>query len=106
VAGSSAALASADVERRLGEVLAAKPASRPTPEQRLAAGEVLLRQRNYERAGETFGQVVELFRQGQTGEAVHADALFLLAESYFRADQLLAARRQYLEIVGLGDTRP
>jgi tetratricopeptide (TPR) repeat protein len=95
-----------DVEKRLPEVLNAKPASRPTPEQRLAAGEVLLRQRSYERAGEVFGQVVELFRQGKTSTSVHADALFLLAESYFRSDELLASRRHYMELIGFAEQKP
>ena len=53
-AQSTAEQTAVDVEKRLPEVLNAKPASRPTPEQRLAAGEVLLRQRNYERAAEVF----------------------------------------------------
>lgn len=105
-ARTAAEQAIADVERRLDEVLKAKPASRPTPEQRLAAAEVLLRQRNFSRASEIFAQVVELFRQGQTTKPVHADALFLLAESYFRDDQLLSARRHYLEIVSLADGAP
>lgn len=105
-ARGAAEQAIADVEKRLPEVLAAKPASRPTPEQRLAAGEVLLRQREFARSGEIFAQVVELFRQGLTKEPVHADASFLLAESYFRGDQLLSARRQYLEMVRLAEAPP
>lgn len=70
-----------------------------TPERRIAEGELHLRNRDYERAIQTFCQVDELFRQGKVPAPAHADALFLLGESYFRSEQLLSARRRYLEIL-------
>ena len=70
-----------------------------SPERRIAEGDLLLRNRDYEAAIHTFEQVVELHRQGQVGKTAHADALFLLGESYFGDEQLLAAGRQYREVL-------
>ncbi len=71
----------------------------PTVARRIAEGDIFLRNKDYERAIQTFSQVDELFRQGRVPAAAHADALFLLGESYFRSEQLLSARRRYLEIL-------
>lgn len=73
---------------------------RPPPavkgaEERLAIGEMLLRNRDFDTAIDVLNQVIELFRQGKANAATHADGLFLLGEAYFRSEQLPAARRQY-----------
>lgn len=91
-----------EAEAELGAIATLKRTDRPaTPEQRIAAGEVFLRQGDFKRATATFSQVIELFRQQKATESAHADALYLLAESYFRDDQLLAARRQYRALAEL-----
>jgi tetratricopeptide (TPR) repeat protein len=70
----------------------------PTPAQRVAAGELLLRTRDYDRAIETLSKVLELYRRGQVPESASADATFLLGEAYFQSDQYQSARRHYREI--------
>src|SRR5690606_987874 len=45
----------------------------PTPAERVAAGELLLRARDYDRAIETLEKVLELHRQGKAVEAAYAD---------------------------------
>jgi tetratricopeptide (TPR) repeat protein len=74
----------------------------PSPAERIAAGDMLLRSKDYERAIHTFSQVVELYHQGKVPAASHADALYLLAESYFRAGQYLSARRHFRTVVDGG----
>lgn len=75
-------------------------------EELIAAGELSLRTKDYELAIDTFNQVIELFRQGKASVNVHADGLFLLGEAYFEAGQLLSARRQYWELLSLGERSP
>lgn len=92
-------------QRQVGEVAAEEillraklsTQARPSmsPEKRIAIGELALGSRDYERAIDTFCQVVELHRQGKVTSNSHADALFLLGESYFESGQPLSARRQY-----------
>lgn len=77
-----------------------------SPEERIAAGEMLMRTRDYEGAIDVLSQVVELYRQGKVPERAYADALYLLAESYFRSDQYLSARRHFREIVEGGRRAP
>ncbi len=104
----SEALGRADVAIRDAEVgladvaMLARTDKPPTAMERLAAGEVFLRQKDFKRAVGSFAQVVELFRQGKASESAHADALYLLAEAYFRDDQLLSARREYRALAELG----
>ena len=74
---------------------------RSSPEKQIASGELSLRTRDYERAIQVFNQLCELHSQGKVQAASHADALFLLAESYFESDQLLSARRRYQELIRL-----
>jgi len=69
-----------------------------TPEERIAAGELLLRNRDWERAIQTFSQVKELNAQGKVSEAAEVDAQYLLGEAYFRSNQYLSAKREYLGI--------
>lgn len=97
------------VERGLAGVrsdLAARTTSEVPPEKRIAAGELSLRAKDYERAIDALSQVLELHRQGQVGASAHADALFLLGEAYFESKQLLSARRLYSEIIALGERPP
>jgi tetratricopeptide (TPR) repeat protein len=92
--------AEADIAKALK---GAVPDHRKSAEERLAVGELLRRNKDYESAIGVFNQVIELFHQGKANETTHADAMFLLAESYFDSDQLPSARRQYRELVRLGD---
>lgn len=92
-----------DAEARGADIVAMQPPTKPqTPEERIAAGEVLLRQRDYGRAIAAFAQVVELYLQNKATESAHADALYFLAEAYFRDEQLLSARRHYKALAQLG----
>ncbi|MCC6666758.1 MAG: tetratricopeptide repeat protein [Polyangiaceae bacterium] len=77
-----------------------------TPAQRIAAGDILFRNKDYERSIEVFSQVVELGRQGRADSAAHADGLFYLGESYFKSKQYLSARRAYREILEKSSASP
>jgi tetratricopeptide (TPR) repeat protein len=81
-------------------------AKRLTPAQRIAAGDILYRNKDYDRAIDVFSQVAELFRQGKADAASNADALFLLGESYFHSKQYLSARRQFMELLDKGAQSP
>jgi tetratricopeptide (TPR) repeat protein len=70
----------------------------PTPAQRVAAGELLLRTGDFDRAVETLSKVLELFRRGEVPESAYADASFLIGEAYFQSNQYLSARRHYRDI--------
>ncbi len=70
-----------------------------TPAQRVAAGDMLLRNRDYDRAVDTLSKVIELNRQGKMPETALADGTYLLAEAYFQSNQYLSARRHYREIL-------
>ncbi|MEZ4227906.1 MAG: tetratricopeptide repeat protein [Polyangiaceae bacterium] len=69
---------------------------------RIAAGDLLLRTKDYERAIREFSKVLELGRQGKATPAETADAEFMLADAYFQSKQLLSARRHYRDIVDHG----
>lgn len=108
-ARNRAQLSVQNVERDLPNVQsAAKRAARQllTPPQRIAAGDILYRNKDYPRAIDVFSQVVELHRQGKADAASHADALFYLAESYFDSKQHFSARRHYSELVDKGGQSP
>lgn len=77
-----------------------------SPEQMIAAGEMALRAKDYERAIDTFNQAIELHRQGRASHNAHAEALSLLAESYLEAGQPLSARRKFDELLALGVRAP
>lgn len=99
-----AELAIRDAESELVNIANVKFTARPaTPEERLAAGEVFLRQDDFKRATVSFNQVIELYRQQKATQSAHADALYLLAEAYFRDEQLLAAQRQYRALAELAE---
>ena len=74
--------------------------------ERIANGEMVLRNRDYDRAIDILNQVVELHRQGKAPVAASADARFLLGEAYFQAEQYLAARRHYAYVLDNVTTRP
>jgi tetratricopeptide (TPR) repeat protein len=71
----------------------------PTPAQRVAAGDMLLRTGDYDTAVDQLSKVLELRRQGQMPENAYADASFLIGEAYFRSGQYLSARRHYREVL-------
>jgi tetratricopeptide (TPR) repeat protein len=104
-----AALQVRAVESEMGKIQAAAARARnrrTSPARRIAEGEILLRNRDYEHAIHLFHQVVELYEQGQAPATAHADALFLLGEAYFRDEQLLAARRYFTRLLDRAGDRP
>ena len=74
--------------------------------ERVAAGDILFRNKDYDRAIHIYSQVVELHHQGKATAPAHADALFYLAESYLNSKQHLSARRHYLELLDKGSQGP
>ncbi len=78
----------------------------PTPAERVAAGDMLLRNKDYDRAIEALSKVLELYRQGKATEAAYADASSLLGESYMQTKQYLSARRHFREILDKGTQSP
>jgi tetratricopeptide (TPR) repeat protein len=78
----------------------------PTPAQRVAAGDMLLRNRDYDQAIVTLSKVLELHRQGKMPAQALADATFLLAEAYYQSRQYLSARRHYREVLDRSDQAP
>ncbi|HKY37433.1 MAG TPA: tetratricopeptide repeat protein [Polyangiaceae bacterium] len=83
--------------------LAVKP---PTPAERVAAGDMLLRNKDYDRAIEALSKVLELYRQGKAPEAAFADASLLIGEGYMATKQYLSARRHFREILDNGARSP
>jgi tetratricopeptide (TPR) repeat protein len=71
----------------------------PTPAQRIAAGDMLLRTGDYDAAVDQLSKVLELYRQGQMPENAYADGSFLIGEAYFQSSQYLSARRHYREVL-------
>jgi tetratricopeptide (TPR) repeat protein len=101
------ALQSADTDT--ASVQAAIDAARAkgeTPDRRIVAGELLMRAGDYDRAIHVLEQVIELHTRGQVSEPSYADADFLLAETYFKDNQGLAAARHYKDIVEKGMVSP
>lgn len=78
----------------------------PSIAERVASGELFLRQEDYDRAIDVLNQVVELHRQGRGGEVPFADGTFLLGESYFGSKQYMSARRQFRTILESGGRPP
>lgn len=72
--------------------------SSASPEERIAAGEILLRNKDWERAIQSFSQVKELYAQGKMPVTAFVDAQYLLGEAYFRSNQFLSAKREFLDI--------
>lgn len=101
-ARSQAQKAIDDADARIAEVNQAATRARPrkvSAAERVAAGDIMLRTHNYERAIQLFCQVLELKRQGTATDDQAADASMLLAESYFKDGQLLSARRHARQIL-------
>jgi tetratricopeptide (TPR) repeat protein len=71
----------------------------PTPAERVAAGDMLLRTKDYDRAIAELSKVIELHRQGKVPEAAYADASFMIGQAYFQSRQYLSARRHFREVV-------
>ena len=95
--------------QKLRRTISTKGRKQLAAEKRVVAGELLLRTKDYDRSINELSQVVELFRQGKASAAAHSDALYYLAEAYFRSPgggQLLSARRQYAEIAKRGNRSP
>jgi len=106
---SSEAMGRATTALQGVEADAGKPAPAPkflqrpaTPAERIAAGEMLLQTKDYDRAIDSLSKVLELNRQGKASEGDYADASFLLAEAYFQSKQYLSSRRHYREILDKG----
>ena len=90
------------VESGIGSIQAAAARVRSqqiSPARRVAEGEILLRNKDYERAIHVLSQVVELYDQGKAPASANADGLFLLGEAYFEDEQYLAARRHYAKLL-------
>ncbi|MBI5531465.1 MAG: tetratricopeptide repeat protein [Deltaproteobacteria bacterium] len=71
------------------------------PAQRIAEGDLLLRNKDYDRAAIVFNEVIEKYADNPT---VHAEASFLLGETYYRSKQLLSARRVFRRVVETGQS--
>jgi len=78
----------------------------PTAAERVAAGDMLLRNKDYDRAIEELSKVLELYRQGKMPEAAYADASSLIGEGYMQTKQYLSARRHFREILDNGARSP
>ncbi len=78
----------------------------PTPAERVAAGDMLLRNKDYDRAIEALSKVLELYRQGKMPEAAYADASLMLGEAYMSTKQYLSARRHFRDILDNGARTP
>ena len=108
-AKGQAQIAIQTVEADMGKVSAAALRARRqqvTPTQRIAAADMLFRNKDYERAIDELEKVVELHKQGTAPATAHADALYYLGESYFRTKQYLSARRQFEAIVDRATQSP
>lgn len=68
-------------------------------EERLTDGELFYRLRDYTRASIIFTDVVE----NHANHRAFSDALFLLADSLFRADDLFGARARFQQIIARAD---
>lgn len=75
----------------------------PTPAERIASSDMLLRTKDYDRAIADLSKILEMFRQGKMPEAANADATFLLGEAYFQSRQYLSARRHYRDVLDQGN---
>jgi tetratricopeptide (TPR) repeat protein len=70
-----------------------------SPAQRIAEGDLLLRNKDYDRAAVVFNEVIEKYASNPTA---HAEASFLLGETYYRSRQFLSARRVFRRITESG----
>jgi len=63
--------------------------------QRIAEGDLLLRNRDYDRAAVVFNEIIEKYPNHPTA---YPEALYLLGETYYRSKQYLSARRVFMKI--------
>jgi len=119
LSGSAFALSSSEAQGRAtlavqgveSSMTSAPPDSKlivkpPTPAERIAAGDMLLRNKDYDRAIEALSKILELYRQGKAPEAAYADASLMLGEAYMSTKQYLSARRHFREILDNGARSP
>jgi tetratricopeptide (TPR) repeat protein len=119
LSGSAFALSSTEAQGRAtiavqaveAQLASAPPDSKltvkpPTPAERVAAGDMLLRNKDYDRAIEALSKVIELHRQGKAPEAAFADASLMIGEAYMATKQYLSARRHFREILDNGARTP
>lgn len=99
VQGVESAMTSAPPDSKL----IIKPA---TPAERIAAGDMLLRNKDYDRAIEALSKVLELYRQGKAPETAYADASLMLGEAYMSTKQYLSARRHFRDLLDNGARSP
>ncbi|HEU5074861.1 MAG TPA: tetratricopeptide repeat protein [Polyangiaceae bacterium] len=78
----------------------------PSITERIAAGELLLRTKDYEGATDELNKVIEISQQQAVSEESKVDGIYLLAEAYFRSEQFLSARRYYRQIIERAPARP
>ncbi len=71
-------------------------AAERSPAQRIADGDLLLRNRDYDRAAIVFNEVIEKYQNNATA---YAEGLYLLGETYYRSKQLLSARRAFSRVI-------
>jgi tetratricopeptide (TPR) repeat protein len=69
------------------------------PAQRIAEGDLFLRNKDYDRAAIVFNEVIEKYKSNPTA---YAEASFLLGETYYRSRQFLSARRVFRQVVEAG----
>src|SRR5262245_42244307 len=67
-----------------------------TPEQYIADAVLLMGVKDFDRAADLLNQVIEKYPNHPT---VHADAVNLLGETYFRSKQYLSAKRMFMQIL-------
>ncbi len=119
ISGSAFALSASEAQGRAtlvvqgveSQLTSAPPESKltikpPTPAERVAAGDMLLRNKDYDRAIEALSKVIELYRQGKAPEAAYADASLLIGEAYMSTKQYLSARRHFRDILDNGAKSP
>lgn len=89
-----------DVSRLLEQPLRRSRLRSPTyVEERLTDGELFYRLQDYVRASIIFTDIVENYARHRA----YPDALFLLADSLFRAGDYLGARTRFREVIDQGD---
>jgi tetratricopeptide (TPR) repeat protein len=81
-------------------------AHQPSVERRIARGQLLKETGDREAAIAELSKVCELHHQGRASELAYADALFLLAETYFEDEQYLSAKRHFEALVEHGQRSP
>lgn len=113
---ASEQIASAATEANAIETaLAKRGRAERGPQQRIAEATLLMGVNDYDRAADVLNQVIQPYREAPTAspnaaapkpaspDAVYADALNLLGETYFASKQYLSAQQEFLRIVKAAD---